>query len=171
MKNLLDATKKKIEASVPEQYRKTFHAIVTNGMKLMWSDETHQNMKAYIQSSIQSAEDVPFAVAKGLRGVIRIILDASPAKKDDPNDPFYAASYPAALVLMCDALEYVEKAKRIPVDEEMIANSTKAVVAELNNFYGIHKEQLQAAMGAAKQKAEGDQGMLNQPQGSTPVNG
>lgn len=160
--SLLDATKKKIEKSVPEQYKKTFYAIVTNGMKLMWSEQTHQNMKAYIQSSIQNAEDVPFAVAQGIRGVIRIVLEASPAKKDDPNDPFYAASYPAALVLMCDALEYIEKAKQVPVNEQVIADSTKAVVAELNNFYGIHKEQLQSTMGAARQKVEGGQGLLNQ---------
>lgn len=157
---LLERTKKKIEASVPDQYRKTFNAIVTNGMKLMWSDATHQNMKQYIQSSMQSAEDVPHAVAQGLRGVIRMILDASPTKKDDPNDPFYAASYPAALVLMCDALEYVEKAKRIPVDNTLIDNTTKQTVAELNNFYGIHKEQLQTAMGAAKQKMEQPQGVM-----------
>lgn len=169
--SLLERTKKKIEGSVPEQYKKTFNAIVTNGMKLMWSNETHQNMKAYIQSSIQSVEDAPFAVAQGLRGLIRIIHEAKPGKKDDPHDPFYAASYPAALVLMCDALEYVEKVKGISVNEELIANTTKAVVAELNNLYGIHKEQLQAAMGAAKQKLEGGSGMLNQAQEGMPVNG
>lgn len=158
--SLLDQTKEKIAAGVPEQYKKTFNAIVINGMKMMWSDQTHQNMRQYVQSSIQSATDIPHAIGQGLRGVIRIILDASPAKKDDPNDPFYAASYPAALTLMCDALEYVEKLKKITITNQIIADTTKVVTAELNNFYGIHKEQLQAAMSSAKQKSESGGGLL-----------
>lgn len=151
MATLLDRTQQKIEASVPEKAKKMYVTIVANGKKLMWSKETHTTMKEYVNEGIQSEEDIPGVVAGGMRGIIRMLLTASKTKPD-PNEIFYAASYPAALVLMCDALEYVETAKKIPITNEILAETTKETVAQINAFYGIKKETIDAAMKHTQQK-------------------
>lgn len=146
---LLEQTKQQIEKTVPEKAKKMFTTIVANGMKLMWSKETHTTMREYVNEGIQSPEDIPDTVAAGIRGIIRMLLQASKTKPD-PNEIFYAASYPAALVLMCDALEFVEASKKITITNDLVAETTQAVVAQLNTFYGIKKETIDAAMQHAK---------------------
>jgi len=166
---LLEKTKQKIEESVPEKAKKMFTTIVANGMKLMWSKETHQTMREYIRESVQSPETIPDAVAAGIRGIIRMLLQASKTKPD-PNEIFYGASYPAALVLMCDALEFVEVSKKIPITNDIIAETTKAVVAQLNALYGIKKETLDAAMQhAQKTQQERDAAQTGGPGAETPA--
>ena len=157
MSALTDKLQKDVEAKVPGELKKTYAAIVTNGKKLLWSDETHGTMKEYVSQGIKDAEDAPGVIAGGMRGVIRMLLTASKTKPDI-NEKFYSAAYPAAIVLMCDALEYVEAAKKIPITNDILANTTQETVAQLNTFFGIKKETIDAAMQHARQKqAQGGQ--------------
>lgn len=151
MSAITDKLQKDVEAKVPTELKKTYHAIVANGKKLLWSDETHDTMKEYVVNGVQDAADVPHVVAGGMRGVIRMLLDASKTKPD-PNEPFYAAAYPAAILLMCDALEYVEAAKKIEITKEILAQTTQETVAQLNTFFGITKETIDAAMKHTQEK-------------------
>lgn len=151
MASVLDRTQKQIESTIPKELKKIYLAIVANGKKLMWSKETHTTMKEYVKEGVQTEEDVPGVVAAGMRGIVRMLLDSSKTKPD-MNEPFYAASYPAALVLMCDALEYVEAAKKIEITNDLLADTTKETVAQINTLYGIKKETLDAAMKHTQQK-------------------
>ena len=160
MNQLLDKTRKQIEQSVPEQFQQPFLSIVTAGKKLMWSDETFHFVEEYVQG-IQGPEDLVPKVATGVVKGIAIIANESKAPPD-MEDPFYAAAFPAALVLACDALEYVESAKKIPITEDIVSATTEAGVRDLSQTFGITPEHLKQAYEQAQQSQRAPQeGMMD----------
>lgn len=166
MNTLLNDMEKQIASKVPPQLKKTYDAIVTNGKKLMWSDQTHKTMDDYVSRGVNSPEDVPGVVAGGMRGIIRMLLTASKTSAD-PNEPFYQVAHAAAITLMCDALEFVEAKKKIEITNDLIAETTQEVVSQLNQFFGIGKQQLDAAMQMTRDKQQ--RGELNIQKGAQAI--
>lgn len=147
---LLTATKKKLEASVPPKLKNVYDRIIVAGMKLMWSDQTHKEMVSYLER-IKSPQDVPAVIAHGIAKVIQILIREGNIKPK-LEDPFYPASMLAAQVLCMDALQYVEQKKKIPIDQALLAETHKLLMAGLFKLYGITEELMRKALAHAQQQ-------------------
>lgn len=160
---LLTATKKKLEAAVPPQLKDVYDRIIVAGMKLMWSDQTHKEMVAYLDR-IQSPKDIPQLIAHGIAKVIQILIrEGKIAPKLE--DPFYPASILAAQVLCMDALQYVEQKKKIVIDQAVLAETHKLLMSGLFKMYGVTEELMRKALAHAQQQttSKNPQGMVQQP--------
>ena len=141
--SLVQRTQRQVQQSVPPTLKKTFAAIVVAGKKLMFSDQTFKFTTEYL-NRITTEADIPPVVAHGIVKLISIVLRES-QRPADLNDSFYAASFPAALVLMGDALEYVEEQRQLPVSQPILDATTTQVTGGLFKMYGITKEVAQRA--------------------------
>lgn len=163
---LLQATKKKLESSVPPALKEPYEKIIVMGMKLMWSDQTHKDMADYV-AEIKSSKEIPLKVAHGIAKLIQILIREGniPAKLEHP---FYPASMLAAQVLSIDALEYVEQKKKIRIEANVLAETTKLLMSGLFKMYGITEELMRKSLAHAQQQqaAKNPQGMV---QGAPPV--
>lgn len=159
---LLTATKKKLEGSVPPQLKDVYDRIIVAGMKLMWSDQTHKEMVSYLDR-IKSPKDIPQLIAHGIAKMIQIIIQEGNIKPK-LEDPFYPASMLAAQVLCMDALQYVEQKKKIVIDQAVLAETHKLLMSGLFKMYGITEELMRKALEHAQQQAasKNPQGMVQQ---------
>jgi hypothetical protein len=58
------------------------------------------------------------------------------------------AAVPAAQVLLCEALDFMEQAGLVQVSDELIAQATKSMMAYLLQVFGFKKEQVDKYMHA-----------------------
>lgn len=150
----LDALKQKIDGKIPKEYRRGYHATMAAGMKLMFSEQTFPMMKEYTDQ-IQSAEQIPEAVGHGIVKAMSILMNESKGRLPIETAPS------AAQGLMTQALEYLQKVKGIPITNDVVAATTKAVnqgMMQLTKQYsGLNDDQFnQVLQGKAKDLIEAD---------------
>lgn len=168
MNPLFNQTREKVEQSVPQKFKVEVDRIVTAGRKAMWSDAPYQKETLPYLQSIQGPQDVTPKVSHGVVKLISVILkDVKIPPKTD--HPFYAASFPAAHILMVDALENLEQTRKIQVTPDTIAETTQAVNAGLFQLYGIKPDQVKEGLALAHQTAQGGTMQHASPQAAPPA--
>lgn len=125
-----------IESRLTPDLRKNYDAIVVSGMKLMFSDTTHQYMTEYLDL-IKGPQDVPKMVAHGIVKLLSIIQNQS--KRAEP----FPAAGPACMSLATMALEFVEKRNKINVDNRMIDDTMTLIKEGIFALYKITPEVLE----------------------------
>jgi hypothetical protein len=155
----LDATREKIEASVPKEHRRGFDSIMAAGMKAMFSDKTFPKMQEYV-GTIKDPSEIPTKVAHGISKVMSILMNMS--KGHMPMEPSGAA----AQSLMTHALDYLQTVKKIPIDKDTLAATTKAtnqgMMTLLQQYSGLDEGQFEQVLrGKGKELIE--QGQQAQP--------
>lgn len=149
--DLLKRVADKVEKTVKPEDRQTYDAIVVSGMKLMWGNpKTHQQMVEYLQEAKQNPASLPQAVAHGLMWAMAIILKESKI----PLEQFIGPSAPASIVLMTQALDYVQKKLGVPVNQAVVDQCTKAITQGLFELYDVPPEQIDQAIAAGRKKDE-----------------
>ena len=147
---LLKQTLNKVEASVPEKFQKGYHQIMAAGLMAMFSKQTYHFMEEYL-NELKRAEDVPKMVAHGIVKLISVVHNQSGGKLQ------LEAAGPAAVALMCHALEYVEQVLGIQVNKDIVAKTTHLISQGLMVFLkqasGLNDEDFKKALtpGGAQQ--------------------
>lgn len=147
---LLAQAKAKIAESVPDQFDEAFLEIVKDGRKFFFGP-LHEKVVAKVQA-ITGPQDVPAKVAEAVAEAISVIAQKGNVPAN-PEHPFYVAAQPAAQSLACDALEFIEQKKQIPVTPDLLAATIKAVVQRMMQLYGITGAIAKKAYDAAQQQA------------------
>jgi hypothetical protein len=138
-KPLTDPMLKKIrdgvESSVPAELKDDYLKIVVAGMKLMYSEQTN---KMSLMALTRAAGKVgPYrATALGVVALLGIIYRESKGKMSTP------AAFPAAIVLLCYALEFLERTANLEVNEQNFALMTQMVTLGTMKMFNITKENL-----------------------------
>lgn len=125
--SLLKQTMQKAESSLPPKYQRGYHAIMAAGLKLMFDQGTFKYTEEYLRS-IKAPQDVPKIVAHGIIKLISLIFNSTKGKM--PLEP----SGTAAIVLMCHALEYVEREMKLPITPDLLAQTTHLISQGLALF-------------------------------------
>ena len=73
------------------------------------------------------------------------------------------AAIPAATILLCEALDFMEKAGKVQVNPNTLAQAMQALASSLLQLFGVTPDKLQGAL----QQAQGQQA-TQQPQQATP---
>lgn len=115
--SLLKQVTARVDASVPKTFRQAYQKIVAAGKQLMFSDQTFGMMQDYMRR-IQNPQDIPKIVSHGIVKVISMLFNESQGTLS------LEAAGPAAIVLMADALEYVEQVAGIPVTKDIVDATT-----------------------------------------------
>lgn len=124
---LLTQAQQKAEASVPEQFRKGYTAIVAAGLKAMFSEKTFPMTKQYL-TGVKGLPDVPKVVSHGIVKLLSILFNESQGKLQ------LEAAGPACIVLMTHALDYVEDVMKLTIDANTLAQTTELTNQGLLHF-------------------------------------
>jgi hypothetical protein len=149
---VLQQTEQKMQAKVPPQFQSAFQKIIAAGEKVMYSPQTRQMTIAQLKKPGDPAQVIGAAVAK-LYGVL-----ASQSKGTMPPQ----AGIPAITVLLCEALDFAEKAKLVKVTPQVLAQATHALMASLMQLMGVDQKKL-ALMAQNAQQRQAQQGQPAQP--------
>lgn len=136
---LLVQVKREMEAKIPPELQDGYQRILVAGMKLMYSKETAKYAADYLKQ-VKAANNDPAMIAHGIIKLLEIVRRESQGKMSVP------AAYPAAIVLMCYALEDMEKMLGAKITPELIAQTTRAVTAGYFALFQITQEQIKQAI-------------------------
>lgn len=143
----LQAVEQAVQEKIPANMQAAFQRIVAAGMKVMYSPQTRQMLQNQMNQPGEPTEIAGEGVAK---------LIAMLFKESKATMPMQAA-VPAAQVLLCEGLDFMEKSGKLKVDNDTIAAATQAMVAYLLQIFGITQDKLGALMqaGGRSQKPAG----------------
>lgn len=129
-----------VEQKISPQYQQMYKSIILAAMDLAFSEKTHGQLLKGLQSSPDIAKNVSLIVA----GMIGIIFQQA---KQDPN-VFVPAAMPAAIVIMCQILDFAEQSGMTKLTPEMIAQCTNLTSQAVLRKFGIDGKKLGAAVQA-----------------------
>jgi hypothetical protein len=132
-----------IMAKVDPKAKSAVMRIVAAGMKVMFSQQTHELMLQTINKPGDMIENVADGVAE------LMILMYKQSRGTMPVD----AAIPASVILLCHALDYMAKAGKIQISNDVVAQATKAMMAYLMQRMGITPDKMQAVGAKAQQMA------------------
>lgn len=125
-----------IQAKVPPELVPTFKRIVLAGEKVMYSPQTHDMMIQQMKSNPDPAE----AAGEGIAKLFGILF------KESKGTLNMKAAIPAMTVLLCDALDFMEEAGKVKVDNTLLAAATKEMGSSLMQIMGVTPEKLQTML-------------------------
>lgn len=144
-----------ITAKVPPDMRDAFDRLVLAGTRLMYADETEGMLRKQMDDGTP-----PQAAGRGaakLLGILMTKLKGTPPKKVMPY---------VGIVLTCEALDFMEKAGRVKVTPEIVAQAVKEFGPTFLQLLGVSSAKLQQLMGDSAQAQPGAQ--PGAPQGAQP---
>lgn len=139
---LLQKTEQAIAAKVRPDLRKLFQHTVLNGETIMYSPKTRKTVMGQLKQSGDPATIIGEGVVK-LMGLLM-------AKSKGTMPPNIAI--PAATVLMCEALDFAEKAGMVKVNQAMLAKTTHVLTSALMQMMGITPARLNSMMQSAQNR-------------------
>lgn len=114
---ILSQIQANVMKTLPPKMTRSFHQIMAAGRKAMFSEQTFPEMTKYL-GSIQSPDQIPQYVAHGVIKLLTLIMNQSQGKMS------VEAVGPAAVMFMCDALEYLQDVKKMPIEKAVIDQTT-----------------------------------------------
>ena len=157
---LIDQMQAKVEQSVKPEDMPAFKRVVAAGMKVMFSEQTHQLML----KELQGQGDMATKLAQGITGLMLILYKES---KGMPPQVLM----PAGAWLLLEAARFIERAGLGQIDPQTIRDALDGYTALMLKKAGASQQQLaqhfggdvgQAGMPAQQaQPAQQPQGLLN----------
>ena len=149
---ILMKTEAAVSAKVPAALKGAFQKAVLAGEKIMYSPG---GMKVF-KEIVAKSPDIPSNVAEGAAKVMREMMIQSKMTISMKVD------VPAATVRMCEGLDFVEKAGKIQVTNDVVAEATKDLGAYMMKIVGVTADKLNQMQQQKQQPAAKPRGILNQ---------
>lgn len=137
---LLMNVEQQVAQSVAPEFKKQFEKIVAAGLKVMYSPKTSNMMKKQLNKEGDPIENAGEGVAK----LIGILFAES--KGTMPM----TAGIPAAQVLLCEGLSYMEDSGLIEVTNDVIAQATQSMMGYILQIFGVSREKIAEFMQAGR---------------------
>lgn len=146
MNPILEQIEQQITAKVKPENKNAFDRTVLAGEKIMFDPKTHAHME--MVKNPEAMKDPVTTISNGVAGLMWIMYMQSHQKM--PLEVLILAG----TVLMTKAFDFAERGLSVPIDNAMIAATTKKLAENLFTKLGISPEQL--AQQISKGKAEID---------------
>ena len=165
MNPLLEKIQEGIVEKVEEKDMQYFLNTVKAGKKILFDPSTHQNMG--LVKDPESRKDPVGTISNGVAGLGYVMYMQS--KRQLPINILVNA----LVMLMCEVFDFAEKAYGTPVTNQIVADTTKALSAEIAHKFGVTPDHMRQAIAAGQAQAaqEPAQPSAPQPQGMLPTGG
>jgi len=132
----------KVRQSIPPQFRVAVQKLVLAGQKIMYDPKTHHLMV----QALQSDSDPAHAVGMGVTQLMTMMWVQSKGSIPMP------AMIPAAILLVCESLDFCEQSNLLKPDNDMIGNAVQVVVSYMMQKMGIKPGDMAQAAGIQGQQ-------------------
>lgn len=129
---LLDKTKAAIYAKADKRLHPVIKKLVAAGQKIMFAEQNQQMMVEQLGDGSE-----PERIGAGVAKLIGMVFNESGKKAP------MQAMIPAAVVLLCDGLDFIEEAGAAPVTPDFLAECTQAMASNVLQLFGATPEQIQ----------------------------
>lgn len=145
-----------IEEKIPPEMKDAYLAIVVSGMQIMFSKET----SALLDKTLDMPGDMVTNISQGIAKLLGLIYNeskksAAPGQESKGMDVRMAV--PAAISLLCQALDYWESARGGKVTPELAAQATKQTAMATLKMFGIGEDKVNQTIAAGQQQDAGAQ--------------
>lgn len=155
---LLIKARTDIEAKIPPEMKAGYTSIVTAGLALLFSDQTHDELRKVL-AMIQQQGNQPEMIANGMVKALMMIAQES----QDKIQP--EAMFPALVTLTTYVLDYMKRTQGLQVTPELM----KSILIALQKVFmnAVQPGQGGASAGGSSASAQpSPPGVLAQPQGA-----
>lgn len=128
---ILQAAEAKIEEGLVPENRANYHKIVVSGMALAL-----QNGQNGILYSLKNSKDPVYSCAKGAVNLVLLL------RRQSKGVMPLKAMVPAGMTLMIKGLDFVDKSKIMPIDNEALVSATHVFTNELMKAFNITTKML-----------------------------
>lgn len=121
----LEQRRQEVEAKLSPELKDGYTRIVTAGLALLFSDETHEHVRKAL-TLIQQRGNQPNEIANGMVNLLSMIAQESQGKMPWP------AAIPALFTLTTYVLEYMKDTQGLKVTPALVSDVGASVSAKLN---------------------------------------
>lgn len=139
---LLQKTEQQVQAKVDPALQNAFQRIVTAGLKVMYSQKSHDMMVSELKAHGDPAEIAGNGVAKLLGLLMSQSKGTMPMK----------AGIPAGTVLLCEGLDFMEQAGLVKVDQNVLAKAMQAMSSSFLQLLGVTPDKMGQMIAQARQQ-------------------
>jgi hypothetical protein len=129
-------------ADIPTNFQEAFSRVVAAGMRVMFSEQTHDMMIEQLQQEGDFAQNVGNAIA----GLMLLLFEKS--NKTMPGEVII----PAGIYLLAQGADFIEKVTGEQVTPDVLATATQVMIDTLMKKFGIDPGK---ALGVAQKAAQG----------------
>lgn len=119
--------KDQIVEAMPKEFERAFAQVVKAGMKVLFSDETHELML----DELEQEGDIAESSGKAIAGLMMMLFEKS--NKTMPPEVII----PAGTYLMAEAADFIEKVTGETLTGEMLGNATAVMTESLMGAFGV----------------------------------
>lgn len=141
---ILDQIEAKIEEMVKPEDKDAFVRIVVAGMKVMFDERTHQ----MAMESVSKGDPINGAV-DGVKDLMVMLYEES--RGTMPPVP----AMQAAIVLLCQALGFMQEVNMVQLDNENISEAVKSLSEKLMAAAGLTPEKVDELIAQTEQYGQG----------------
>lgn len=134
--------KDQIVEAMPKQFERAFAQVVKAGMKVLFSDETHELML----DELEQEGDIAESSGKAIAGLMMMLYEKS--NKTMPPEVII----PAGTYLMAEAADFIEKVTGETLTGEMLGNATAVMTESLMGAFGVDAQKFVSASEQAMAK-------------------
>lgn len=147
----LQQTEQAVQARVPSNLQMGFQRVVTAGLTLMYSTPLHQRMLQGLGATANPESNA----AQGAANILGTLLNQSRGKMP------VQLVVPAAIVVMCEILDFLAQAGKLRITPELIGQCTKDTGDAVLKMLKISQGQVHQVVARGMSRAHGQlQGQL-----------
>jgi hypothetical protein len=132
---LLQKTEQNIMGKLKPEYQMPFQRTVTAGLQLMYGSDNKT-----MAQQLSKSPDYAHNVGEGAAKLVGILFHQS--KNTMPVEIAVAA----ATVFMCEGLDFLEKAGKVKVTPDLLAETTQDMGASVLQLFGVSQDAMQQAV-------------------------
>lgn len=145
-----------LATDMPKQFEQAFAQVVKAGMKVLFSDETHELMLDQMEQEGDLGENAGKAIA----GLMALMFEKSNGTM--PQEVII----PAGTYLLAQGADFIEQVTGEEFTPQIMATANQVMIDEIMKLAGIDTQKFHAAaeQGMARYNAESEQGEAPPPQ-------
>lgn len=143
MNPLLQQTQQGILQKIKPELKAPLERTVAAGLQVMYAKP-----EVLIQQ-LSKSPDFAHSVGEGAAKLVGVLFSQS--KNTMPIN----IAVPAATFFMCEGLDFLEKAGKVQVTSELLAEATQDMSASVLQLFGVTQDKMKQAMAQKGQPAEG----------------
>jgi hypothetical protein len=152
---LLQKTELGIQAKLKPQLQMPLQRTVTAGLEIMYGGD----YKIMLQQ-LSKSPDYPHNVGEGAAKLVGILYHQS------KNTMPMSIAVAAATIFMCEGLDFLEKAGKLKVTPDLLAETTQDMGASVLQLFGVTQDKMQQMMAQKQGATPPPAGIINAARGA-----